>query len=69
MSRRTVMITVAGEMSGALCGHFDDLEVALGHSVTHIRVAGADPSMVNGVIHRVEALGLELLDVQGEDDG
>jgi hypothetical protein len=69
MSRRTVVITVAGEMSAALRGHFDDLETSLGHSVTHIRVASGDPSMVNGVIHRVEALGLELLDVQGEDDG
>ena len=58
------MITVAGEMSAALREEFDDLEVSLGHSVTRIRLTGGDPSVLHGVIHRVESLGLELLDVQ-----
>jgi hypothetical protein len=58
------VITVAGEMSGALRAEFDDLDVAVGHSVTTIRVPGSDPSVLHGVINRVQLLGLELLDVQ-----
>ena len=58
------VITVAGEMSGALRAEFDDLDVAVGHSVTSIRVPGSDPSVLHGVINRVQLLGLELLDVQ-----
>jgi hypothetical protein len=45
---------------------FDHLEVSVGHSVTCIRLTGGDPSELHGVIHRVESLGLELLDVQRE---
>jgi len=68
MNRRTVLITVAGEMSAALRDEFDDLEISVGHSVTRLRLAGDDPSMLHGLIHRVESLGLELLDVQHERD-
>ena len=58
------VITVAGEMSGALRAEFDDLDVEVGHSVTTIRVPGSDPSVLHGVINRVQLLGLELLEVQ-----
>ena len=61
-----VLVTVAGEMSAALGAEFDDLEVTVGHGVSRIRVVGGDPSRLHGVIHRVEALGLELLDVRRE---
>lgn len=61
-----VLVTVAGEMSVALCAEFDDLEVTVGHGVSRIRVAGGDPSRLHGVLHRVETLGLELLDVRRE---
>lgn len=66
MTGRVVVITVAGEMSAALRDEFDDLEVTVGHSVTHIRLGKVDPSALHGVIHRVESLGLELLDVHRE---
>lgn len=66
MTGRVVVITVAGEMSAALRDEFDDLEVTVGHSVTHIRLGNPDPSALHGVIHRVESLGLELLEVHRE---
>ena len=61
-----IVITVAGEMTAALRAEFDDLEVSVGHSVTRLRLASDDPAALHGVIHRVESLGLELLDVQRE---
>lgn len=60
------MITVAGEMTAALRAEFDDLEVTIDHSVTHIRIADAEPSVLHGLLHRVDLLGLELLEVQRE---
>jgi hypothetical protein len=62
------VITVVGELSPSLRAAFDDVEVSVGHSLTHLRLASSDPSVLHGVIHRVESLGLELLDVQREDD-
>jgi hypothetical protein len=62
----SVVITVAGALTAALRDHFDDVEVTVGRSVTHLRVRSADPSVVHGMIRRIEGLGLELLDVQRE---
>jgi hypothetical protein len=63
MSRRDVVITVMGEMSDALRAEFDDLRIVSEHGVTRIHVAAADPPALHGVLHRLEVLGLELLDV------
>ena len=68
MTTSGVVVTVAGEMSAALRREFDDFEVAIGRSVTRIRSASVDPSVLSGLIHRVESLGLELLEVQREHD-
>jgi hypothetical protein len=62
--RRDAVVTVAGEMSEDLRQEFDDLDLTVGHSVTRIRVVGGDPSVLHGVLHRIEALGLELLGVE-----
>jgi hypothetical protein len=59
-----VVITVAGAMSTELRAAFDDLEVLVDHSVTRLVMAGSDPSLLHGVIHRVESLGLVLLGVE-----
>ena len=44
-----------------------DAEIAVEHSVTRLRVAGVDLSAVHGIGHRIEALGLELLDLHPSD--
>ena len=59
-----VVVTVAGEMSPALRREFDDFEVSIDRSMTRIRLPDADPSMLRGVLDRIESLGLELLHVQ-----
>jgi hypothetical protein len=63
VSRRDVVITVMGEMSDALRAEFDDLRIVVEHGVTRIHVAAADPPALHGVLHRLEAFGLDLLDV------
>jgi hypothetical protein len=68
MSRRVYVITVTGEMDEVLREQFDDVEVTVEHGVTRLRVLSPDPSMLHGLLHRVEALGLELLDVRPLDD-
>jgi hypothetical protein len=68
MNARGVVVTVAGEMSAALLDEFDDFEVIVGRGVTRVRAASADPSVLNGLIHRVESFGLELLEVRREHD-
>jgi hypothetical protein len=62
------VITVVGELSPSLRAAFDDVEISVGHSVTRLRLASCDPSVLHGVLQRVDALGLDLLDVQREDD-
>jgi hypothetical protein len=62
---RAVVITVAGEIDDRLRDEFEDVDVGVDvdHGVTRIRVGSPDSSVVHGVLHRVEVLGLELLDV------
>ena len=60
---RAVVITVAGEIDDRLRDEFEDVDVDVDHGVTRIRVGSPDSSVVHGVLHRVEVLGLELLDV------
>ena len=60
---RAVVITVAGEIDDRLRDEFEDVHVHVDHGVTRIRVGTPDSAVVHGVLHRIEALGLELLDV------
>ncbi len=60
---RAVVITVAGEIDDRLRDEFEDVHVHVDHGVTRIRVGTPDSSVVHGVLHRIDALGLELLDV------
>ena len=68
MSRQVFVITVAGEMDRLLLDEFEDVQIVVEHSLTRIRLVSADPSMLHGVLHRIEALGLELLDVHAAGD-
>ena len=65
-----VVITVAGEMDQMLRDEFDEFELVAAHGVTQIRFIGDDAAALHGVLHRVEALGMELLGVRpGVHDG
>ena len=69
MSRQDVVITVKGEMDEPLRAEFEDVDVTADHGVTRLRVVAADASLLHGVLHRIDALGLELLDVHHVDPG
>ena len=66
VSRHVFVITVTGELDERLRAEFEDVEVIADHGVTRLRAASADASALHGVLHRIEALGLELLDVHEE---
>ena len=68
MSRRIFVITITGEMDERLRAEFDDIEISSDHSVTRLRVI-SDASSLHGILHRIDALGLELLDVHQIDAG
>jgi hypothetical protein len=71
MSRRVVVITVTGEMDQRLRAEFeefDGVEITVDHSVTRLRCTSCDASLLHGILHRIDTLGLELLDVHQIDD-
>ena len=69
MTRDVFIITVTGEMDEALRDQFDDVEITIGHGVSRLRVTSADAAVLHGLLHRLEALDLELLEVRSVDDG
>lgn len=69
MSRRVYVITVTGEMDASLRDAFEDVGITVGHGMTRLRVVSPDPSVVHGVLHRIDLLGLELLDLHQVDEG
>lgn len=69
MSRRVYVITVTGEMDASLRDAFEDVEITVDHSVTRLRVVSPDSSVVHGVLHRIDVLGLDLLDLHQVADG
>jgi hypothetical protein len=69
MSRQAFVITVTGEMVPTLLEEFEDVETTVARGVTRLRIAGPDPSMLHGVLHRIDALGCEVLDVQHVEVG
>ena len=68
MTRDVFMITVTGELDEALRDQFDDVEMTIGHGVSRLRVTCPDPSVLHGILHRIDAYGLELLDVRPIDE-
>jgi len=69
VSRRVYVIAVTGEMDSSLRDAFEDVEITVDHSVTRLRVVSADSSVVHGVLHRIDVLGLDLLDLHQVADG
>ena len=69
VSRRVYVITVTGELDHRLREEFADVEITVEHSVSRLRVVSADASVLHGILNRIDALGLELLDVHHVDEG
>ena len=67
MGRRRLVLTVSGEMSRDLRAHFADLDVEVGHGTTSLRAVTDDPSGLHSILHRLSALGLDLLEVRSDD--
>jgi hypothetical protein len=63
------VITVRGFAGPWVRGVFDDTEVSVAGDMTVLRCAGADQAALRGLLHRIEDLGLELLDVRRESAG
>jgi hypothetical protein len=61
---RTYEITFAGQAGTALRGEFDDCEVSLGPGTTTLRAEVPDQSALQGLLQRINGLGLELVDVR-----
>jgi hypothetical protein len=64
MKPTTYQITVRGRMSDALVGAFDGLAASRYPRHTVLRGKLADQAALYGVLGRIEAFGLELVDVR-----
>jgi hypothetical protein len=64
MTIRTYEITFAGQAVPAVADAFDDFEVTVDKTSTTLRGELVDQAALHGVIDRVGALGLELLQVR-----
>lgn len=60
-------ITIRGEAGKALRAAFDDLDLSTKDGFTILRADVPDQAALHGVIERVRALGLELVDVRLEN--
>lgn len=67
MSERIFEVTIVGQINDALRAQFDDVELAVGHGVSSLRVTCRDAAALHGMLGRIETLGLELLDVRPVD--
>jgi hypothetical protein len=68
MSSRVYAITVAGEMDELLRDEFAGVNMTIEHGVSRLRVDCPDASVLHSVLHHLDALGLELLDVRTIDE-
>lgn len=68
MTPRTYEITFAGEAVTAIVDAFEDFDVSVGDGTTKMRAQLPDQAALHGTLHRLMALGLELLQVRAVDD-
>ena len=66
MADSAYVVTVRGVAGPWVRGAFDDTEVSVVGDTTVLRRAGADQAALHGLLHRIQDLGLELLDVHRE---
>lgn len=64
MAHLVYEISFKGAASEALAAAFDDCGVTSEHGITTIRTVAADQAALQGVIDRIHALGLELLELR-----
>jgi hypothetical protein len=69
MSGQTFVATVAGEMDEVLWAEFEDAQIIAAHGVTQVRFSSPDAAALHGVLHRIEALGLQLLELRPTSQG
>jgi hypothetical protein len=68
VTHEVFVISVTGEMTEALREQFDDVDVTVEHGVSRLRVMCPDSSVLHGLLNRIDALGLELIDVRPIDE-
>jgi hypothetical protein len=64
MQSRSFEITFAGQAGRVVRAEFDDCEVSAGPSTTTLRPGLLDQCALHGLLQRIAALGLELLEVR-----
>jgi len=64
MAQLAYELSFKGAASETLAAAFDEAEVTARHGITTIRTELPDQSALAGVIARIHALGLELLEVR-----
>jgi len=69
MPRTVVDVTFKGEASRALSERIDCIAAIVGRGVTHLHVVAGDSSALYGILHQIDALGLELIGVREIDEG
>jgi hypothetical protein len=62
----TYVITVRGTAGPWVQAAFDDVQVSVASNTTTLRRAGTDQAALHGLLHRIEGLGLEVIDVHRE---
>jgi hypothetical protein len=60
---QTYEITFTGRASPALEAEFDDCEIAAGRGTTTLRADLPDQAALSGLLQRINALRLEIIDV------
>jgi hypothetical protein len=63
MQPRTYEITFVGQAGSLLRAEFDDCEISVGPGTTTLHAGLLDQSALQGLLQRITALGLELVDV------
>lgn len=64
MQSRTFDITFVGQAGTVLRAEFDDCEVRAGPGTTTLRAGQLDQGGLQGLLQRISALGLELIEVR-----
>ena len=59
----TYVITVRGAAGPAVRAAFDDVAVSVAGDTTVLRSAGADQAALHGLFHRIQDLGLDVVEV------
>ena len=62
----TYVITVRGGAGPAVRAFFEDVQLSMAGDTTVLRRAGTDQAALHGLLHRIEDLGLEVIDVHRE---